>query len=118
MKTRIVAHAKLAAALFLLTLCGALFGSWGCGDNCGSVDSRCSSIADDSCGKCLASCCCSQLEACATNSSCANLVSCAADCSTNSCIDSCVSDYPSGAGRFNDYMDCADSHCSSSSKCG
>jgi len=122
MQQLIIRQTKVAVILLSLAFCSALVTSWGCagdGDgNCGSVPSSCSSVATDSCGKCLASCCCSELKTCASDTSCSNLTSCIADCSTDTCSEACISKYSSGASMLSDYLDCTDQHCSSTSKCG
>lgn len=111
--------------LFALAFCGVLAGTWGCGDGggdggpCGDIPSACSELKDgDSCDKCMGSCCCTQLDACASSSACTNLVGCAAACSSDSCIEDCLTSYSSGATIMMNLFECMDGKCSSSSTCG
>jgi hypothetical protein len=78
---------------------------------CGAINPTCSSIATDACGICLAECCCTQLVACANNTSCTNLLSCEANCTTTACDNGCVSLYPGGETTLNSYLNCGVTNC-------
>jgi hypothetical protein len=84
--------------------------------NCGAVSPACAQIATDPCGTCLAQCCCAELVACATSTSCYNLLQCEAGCTTSSCNDSCVSAYPAGETKMDDYLNCGIMSCTT--ECG
>jgi hypothetical protein len=85
-------------------------------NQCGSINAQCASIATDTCGTCLAECCCTQLVACANNTSCAAIASCGASCTTTACESTCESNYPAGQTAATNYLNCGTSYCMSA--CG
>ena len=78
---------------------------------CGAIDPTCSSIATDTCGTCLAECCCSTVILCVSSTSCTNLLSCESGCTTSSCESGCVSLYPSGESSLNSLLSCTVTNC-------
>lgn len=80
---------------------------------CGGIDPRCSSMATDACGTCLAKCCCGQAAACKSNASCVGLTQCESSCSSSSttCDDNCTSSYPGGTTQLTDFEVCSLTSC-------
>jgi hypothetical protein len=122
MKGKLVSNVGMALTIAFLAVGAGVVGGWGCGDgdddNCGPVPSSCSSIADDACGTCIGSCCCSEVTTCAASSACMDLLECIVGCTTDSCIESCLTTYPSGETPLLNYLECVDAKCGSASKCG
>ncbi len=79
-----------------------------CGTTCGDI------TATDSCSICMTGSCCDQIEACAGNASCLNLSECIANCSTETCVDTCISNNPAGATLFTNLYLCTYESCASS----
>jgi hypothetical protein len=86
-------------------------GGGGSGGSCGAIDPRCSSMATDATGICIAECCCSQTVACINSSACTTIMSCGANCTGSACEDSCFSANPAGATAANNVLDCMEAHC-------
>jgi hypothetical protein len=69
-------------------------------------------MADTPCGDCMEEKCCGPLTACATNTSCTNLLDCLVDCGSNAtCQNTCVTTYPSGVTPLTNFLDCGESNC-------
>lgn len=78
-------------------------GGFGGGGSGGTGGSDCTNCMQTQCG--------SQLSACQANSSCMSIIQCAANCTDQTCLDSCVSSYPSGASAFNAFYGCISEMC-------
>jgi hypothetical protein len=84
----------------------------GPGSTClSTIPAACAGGGNDPCSICLGQCCCTELVACQTSVSCANIAGCAISCSTTSCENACVSTYPAGESNWSDYLTCAVMNC-------
>jgi hypothetical protein len=83
-----------------------------CGGAAQAVDSRCKSIAKDTCGTCQASYCCNQLNQCAVDTGCMSYVDCVNACTDDTCITTCTtSAQAADLALFLEYVDCIDEKC-------
>ena len=102
-----------------LMLGAALASSAGCKGNppeetCGPINSQCANLATDTCGECMSSCCCQEMIACNTNTSCASLKECVSACSSDpTCIPNCTMSFPDGESLLANVATCGNSNCSS-----
>lgn len=94
---------------------GGAGGSGGTGGEC-TKDNECNSedleiCEDNTCGRCFDFFCEEEFDVCYNNSSCRSIVTCSADCSTDSCAETCVNKYPNGTADLIDLMECFKAEC-------
>ncbi len=90
-------------------------GDDGCGGTCGGCgyDETCNvGVCMSECGACTQTQCSWQMENCEANWECGALLSCAAGCGSDSCIESCIYSYIDGADDLMNLLECMDSKCS------
>ena len=103
-----------------LMLGAALASSAGCKGNppeetCGPIKSQCAALATDTCSECMSSCCCQEMTACNTNTSCGSLGECMGACNSSdtACIPNCTMSFPDGESLLANVATCGNSNCSS-----
>ena len=74
------------------------------------------STGADACEICYLDSCCDEVTTCEGSSECQSATSCIAGCSTDSCVENCVNQYPSGSMELLDVLECMDGYCSA--ECG
>ena len=90
-------------------------GDDGCGGSCGGCDSgdTCSDgECQSACTACMNTECSYEQNQCESNTQCMLLLACLMDCSTESCMDSCIYSFIGGADDLIDMLECMDDECS------
>lgn len=65
----------------------------------------------DACEACILTSCCGDTTACTNDEECSSAYSCLAECSTESCIESCAYSYPRGTELLANLLSCAEAAC-------
>ena len=84
-------------------------------ETCGPINSQCAALATDTCSECMSSCCCQEMLACNTNTSCGSLGECMGACNSSdtACIPNCTMSFPDGESLLANVATCGNSNCSS-----
>jgi hypothetical protein len=81
-----------------------------------STTNECTAQLDSSaeaCETCVASSCCDEYSAIVNSSDADEFMACYDACSSNSCVASCVTDYPTAGGNFEEFVVCGNNSCDS-----